>query len=97
MQPSYGNIPCCYHGSHGPYRIFCVARGGCHSSNQTGSSNSWTCSSLVNEIRAGTRAQRSTVRRQISRVRAEATRSTLDLGSLGGPSFVAVVQSPDLR
>jgi hypothetical protein len=58
--------------------ILC-AHGGCHSPNQTGSSNSWTCSSLVNEIRAGTRVQRSTVRRQISRVRAEATRSTLDL------------------
>jgi hypothetical protein len=53
---------------------------GCHCPNQTGSGNSWTCSSLVNEIRAGTRVQRSTVRRQISRVRAEATRSALDLG-----------------
>jgi hypothetical protein len=63
-----------------PYRIFCAAHGGCHCPNQTGSSNSWTCSSLVNEIRAGTRVQRSTVRRQISRVRAEATRSALDLG-----------------
>jgi hypothetical protein len=46
-----------------------------------GASNSWTSSSLVNEIRVGMRVQRSTVWRQISMVRAEATRSTLDLGS----------------
>jgi hypothetical protein len=55
------------------------------------SSNSWAWSSPVNEIRGHTRVQGSTVRRQISNVRAEATRSTLDSGSLGGPSFVAVV------
>jgi hypothetical protein len=43
------------------------------------------------------RVQRSTVRSQISKVRAEATCSKVDSGSLGGPSFVAVVQSTDLR
>jgi len=48
-------------------------------------SSSRTCSSLGNETRGCTRGQGSVARRQISKGRVEAARSTVDLGSFKRP------------
>jgi hypothetical protein len=53
--------------------------------------------SLANEIRRSSGAQGSTVRTLISEPQGEAARSLADSGFSGSPSFVAVVQSTDLR
>jgi hypothetical protein len=48
-------------------RIFCAAHGDVIPlTRPRGASNSWTCSSLVNEILAGTRVQPSTVVREMA-------------------------------
>jgi hypothetical protein len=60
-------------------------------------SRSRPCLSLANEIRRCTRVQVSTVRTLISKPRGETARSLVDSGLSGSPSFVAVVQSADLR
>jgi hypothetical protein len=53
--------------------------------------------SLANEIRRGTGVQTSTARTLISEPHREAARSLVDARFSGSPSFVAVVQSTDLR
>jgi hypothetical protein len=53
--------------------------------------------SLANEIRRCTGVQGSAVRTLISDPQGEAARSPVDSGFSGSSSFVAVVQSTDLR
>jgi len=53
--------------------------------------------SLVNEIRRGPGTLGSTVRTLIPQSQGEAAPSLVDSGFSGSPSFVAVVQSADLR
>jgi len=77
---------------------FCAAYLGCHSPTGPRSSSSLRpCLSLVNELRRCTRVQGSTVRTQISMAQGEKARGVVDSGFSGSPSFVAVVQSTDLR
>ena len=79
-------------------RKFCAAHGGCHSpAGPRRSSSLWPCLSLVNEPRRCTRLQGSTVRTQISMAQGEKARGVVDSGFSGSPSFVAVMQSTDLR
>jgi len=53
--------------------------------------------SLANEIRRGTGAHGNTVRTLISELEGEAARILVDSSFSGSPSFLAVVQSTDLR
>jgi len=64
---------------------------------ERGSSSSRLCLSPMNEIRRCTRVQGSTVQTLISKGQGEAARSAVDSGFSGSPSFVAVMQSTDLR
>ena len=69
-----------------PYRKFCAAYSGCHTSKRIVDSHSVRpCLSLVNEIRRCTRLQESTVRTQISKPQGEAARSVVDAGVFRQP------------